>query len=517
MIAARRLAAAYALFGMLLTIPLSSTPVLPLIDLYNHMARFYVLSRLDLPEFAGNYIPDWRLLPNLGADLLGVPLMHVLPALLTAKVLVGLVLLVQFSGLIFLATGINRRSLPLVLPFSAMLCYSYILGWGFVNFLLGVGVMLWTLGFWVRLRAQPLKAILICAPGAALIFLCHGFALLIYGLIASMIELGFWWQDRRRPLDLWKGWAALAAQAVLPVALFLTTPTAGAEGTSMVSNIRAYVGNGQFSERVSLEAAYRLKTIYRVAESPWPLFDVATFLVLLATIIIALRRRWWRLDRRLLPAIILLGIGAVAIPTNFFSASYLSERMALMFALVAVAGLSVTGGQGRGPVAAVSVIWVVAIVRLLATGWGWAAYAPAFAQYEKMIQAVPSGALAADFIIRDLDRRDSVMPRCQMYLPLLVPLRHAVAPIFAIPGQQPVKLGGALEKAIEQISPGKEAPRMAPARYADDLRRVAGSSFDYVLICGANRFTGPVPPNLRLLGEGQNIRLYRIEGPDPRG
>src|SRR3546814_18500701 len=59
--------------AVLLMIPLLATPVLPLIDFYNHIARYYVLSHLDEARLAANYASAWALLPNLGLDALATP------------------------------------------------------------------------------------------------------------------------------------------------------------------------------------------------------------------------------------------------------------------------------------------------------------------------------------------------------------------------------------------------------------------------------------------------------------
>src|SRR3546814_6249034 len=67
--------------AVLLMIPLLATPVLPLIDFYNHIARYYVLSHLYEARLAANYASAWALPPNLGLDALATPLLGVIPPL----------------------------------------------------------------------------------------------------------------------------------------------------------------------------------------------------------------------------------------------------------------------------------------------------------------------------------------------------------------------------------------------------------------------------------------------------
>src|SRR3546814_6653804 len=99
--------------AVLLMIPLLATPVLPLIDFYNHIARYYVLSHLDEARLAANYASAWALLPNLGLDALATPLLGVMPPLAAARLIAALILLVQFSGVIFLHRTLHRRADPL--------------------------------------------------------------------------------------------------------------------------------------------------------------------------------------------------------------------------------------------------------------------------------------------------------------------------------------------------------------------------------------------------------------------
>src|SRR3546814_20004598 len=66
---------------------------------------------------SANYIAAWALLPNLGLDAIATPLLAVVPPLLAGKLIVGLILLVEFSGVIFLHRTLHGRAdiLPPVL------------------------------------------------------------------------------------------------------------------------------------------------------------------------------------------------------------------------------------------------------------------------------------------------------------------------------------------------------------------------------------------------------------------
>src|SRR3546814_1833091 len=93
-------------------IPLLATPVLPMIDFYNHIARYYVLSHLDEARPAANYASAWALPPTPGLDAPATPLLGVMPPLAAARLIAALFLLVQFSGAIFLHRRLHRPADP---------------------------------------------------------------------------------------------------------------------------------------------------------------------------------------------------------------------------------------------------------------------------------------------------------------------------------------------------------------------------------------------------------------------
>src|SRR3546814_15381990 len=84
-----------------------------LIAFYTHIARYYVLSHLDAARLAAKYASAWALLPNLALDAPATPLLGVMPPLAAARLIAALILLVQFSGVIFLHRTLHRRADPL--------------------------------------------------------------------------------------------------------------------------------------------------------------------------------------------------------------------------------------------------------------------------------------------------------------------------------------------------------------------------------------------------------------------
>ena len=96
--------------GLACLVPLLLTPVLPFIDFYLHILRYYVLAHAGAgSSFAANYLPAWALLPNLGLDVLGTAILWVVPPLLAAKLIVALIILTLFAGVLYLAHALQGR------------------------------------------------------------------------------------------------------------------------------------------------------------------------------------------------------------------------------------------------------------------------------------------------------------------------------------------------------------------------------------------------------------------------
>src|SRR3546814_17882269 len=121
--------------AILLMIPLLATPVLPLIDFYNHIARYYVLSHLDEARLAANYSSAWALLPNLGLDALSTPLIGLMPLLAAPRLLAAPLLMVQFIGDIVIHRTIHLRHNSLRAYLLTWLAYREPFTPGFINLL----------------------------------------------------------------------------------------------------------------------------------------------------------------------------------------------------------------------------------------------------------------------------------------------------------------------------------------------------------------------------------------------
>jgi len=480
-------------------VPALAAPVLPMIDYYSHVARYFVLAHVDSdPYLARYYVPRWGILPNIGLDVIGTGLMRFVAPLTAAKLIVLAIFTVQYWGVLAFNRQLNGRASLVTAILAAPLLYSFILGWGFANFLLGLGLVFWGAAWWLAQRKRLAVAVPVACIFAVVIFLTHGVAFALYGLLLGGLELGFFFTSQPRSLpSLVRQMSALAVQAVAPGLLFLASPTSRAvEGvTNADEAIRRLADAGRLAHRIQELAAYRVTSILRVSESPSFALDATTFAaaaVLLA--VLALRGRL-KLPLAAWPAIA-MGIGLVAIvPPALFGVGYVADRMPLYLAFL-LAG-SLVGRLQRSwlDVACVSGLAAIVGLKLACVGVGWQGYRQDYADFEAATRSIPAHSLVGYINAVNQDRLDGER-RCQMWGPLVIPLHGQATSIFAYKSQQPIALTGRLDdatRAIAAFASDTERRRDPNAAFnaMEDARL-----FDFILVCGPSRLKRPgnAPP-----------------------
>ena len=163
--------------------------------------------------FAANYLPAWALLPNLGLDVLGTAILVGGPAAsAAAKLIVAMIILTLFAGVLYLAHVLQGRVTLLTVALAGILVYSHILVWGFSNFLLGLGLAIGGVGFWIANRDRPRRQFGVSAVLGLVLLFVHAFAFAAWGLILAGIEVMQAVESRRVP-------APPAGDPARPVAL----------------------------------------------------------------------------------------------------------------------------------------------------------------------------------------------------------------------------------------------------------------------------------------------------------
>src|SRR5262245_61580751 len=124
-----------AVVAALILWPFLVVDVPPIQDYPNHLARLFVLAEgSDDPILSAMYEPRWQIIPNLAVDVIGPPLLHVLPVHVAGRILLAGALLMPLIGVIVYARAAFGAWSDWSLA-SALAAYNAIFILGFMNFL----------------------------------------------------------------------------------------------------------------------------------------------------------------------------------------------------------------------------------------------------------------------------------------------------------------------------------------------------------------------------------------------
>jgi hypothetical protein len=321
-----------AIFGVAI-LPVLTTPIIPIIDFYNHLARYFVLATLDqTPFLQRSYASAWAILPNIGLDLIGTALLKWVDPMRAGHIMVLAMMANLYASVLVFNHRLTGRSSMLTAILLVPLLYSFIFTWGFANFLFGLGLCFWGASWWLAWRRRPWVGIPVACVIAVAIFLCHGLAFALYGLLLGGLELGFFLTSRERRFSSLAAYgAALAVQAVAPAILFLISATATVSGgvTGADETVRKLIHTGGLADRIVQIIVYRLQTIFRVAEGPSLWFDVVSLILTVALLAALAWRGRLRLHPVAWPAMAIAAALVIIVPPGMFGVAYVADRMPL--------------------------------------------------------------------------------------------------------------------------------------------------------------------------------------------
>jgi hypothetical protein len=176
---------------LLAALPLLWPGVPPLLDLPGHMGRYQIQLTLESsPALQQYYTFEWRLIANLGVDLL-VELLAPLIGLENAvKLIVLSIPPLTVAGLLWVAHEVHGRIQPTTL-FALPFAFNFPFFFGFVNFALAMALALLAFALWLRLARQGrfgLRVILF-VPISLILWVVHAFGWGTLGLLAFSAEL----------------------------------------------------------------------------------------------------------------------------------------------------------------------------------------------------------------------------------------------------------------------------------------------------------------------------------------
>lgn len=513
--------AAAAVFGALV-VPFFLVDMPPVLDYPNHLARLYVLAfGPGDPVLSAMYQPEWRLVPNLAIDLVGPPLMQVMPVDVVGRILLAGSLVAPVAGVIVYHRAVFgvRSWWPLA---SAVVAFNGIFFMGFMNFLYGVGIAFMGAALWIRfIDRRPLVAIAGCAGVAVVLFLCHLVGILFLALLIGSRELAGVWQlraDRKEAIRraLWRG--AAIGVALVP-ALVLYRYSVVSETSAGMKWVEPF--------RKLIELLVPFMTYGKS-------LTLAAF-VLVGAAFILLWRNTLVDAGSAIAFVVLLAVYAAA-PGEMKSVAFVDTRLTAILGFLAFAGIRpVVPVRAAATVAAGAAMLLVVQTGFVA--YVWHDHRRDLAEFRESIRPVEPGArvlvvtgegvASNDYFEREPpSRKIPLLFRTDLHMAslLLIENRAFWPLLFADRRQQPLVAGSQYASLALPTAPPPDYRVLVYDVSPEDLELLRATNtreldaFDYVLLTHAGAVDDVAsirPDKLELLNVSDTATLFRIRKEPP--
>ncbi|KPF67871.1 hypothetical protein IP88_12030 [alpha proteobacterium AAP81b] len=474
-----------------LPVLLPAQPMMP--DLFSHIGRYHVMNHgAESPFLQRYYSFRWQLIGNLGVDLLMVPLGALLPTELAARLAVASIPALTVAGIYAVSRAVwGRVQAPALVALPLALPHTFV--FGFVNFHLGLVLVLLAFAWWVRAGTWRWRWAA-ALPLAGVVWVAHLAAWAVLLVLVAAWELA-----RQRPQ---RGLAGLVASglAVLPLAWpFLLTLSW--RGTIADHHNIA----GRHMTKPLLAKALWFTTLLRGEAQP---FDMAlAALVVIAAVLLLVRRGTGRSFGMVLAALLLF-VAFLILPWQVMGSAYADTRLLPALFIALLAGLAVRERRLAGVVAAAGLMLFLVRDAELTNGW-WRRGADAEADLG-VLAAVPRGARIA-VIARPSGNTTWTLTGLDHLASLAIVRREAfVNTQWDQPGAQLMRpiynrdhgYNDSFSVALVQ------RPNQPGRRLGAILAGLPHDRFDFVW-----SFDAPLAkPWLREVARGPHGRLYRITG-----
>jgi hypothetical protein len=481
--------AAFLVLLAIVSVPVFSTVLPPLVDYPNHLARLHLIAE------GGNqfYAVRWAPLPDLAVDLVVPPFARIVPLEWAGKLFLILTFALMAGGAVWLnrvATG-RWRWWPLL---AFLLLYDRILLWGFLNYLFGLGIALCGLAIWLSLDDRPAFRVTASSLVALACFFSHIEAFGIYALAIAGIELprvlslprAHFYRDAAQRIAL------AGIQFVVPAILFLFCQPPSAGGPISYGNV--------------FRKADLLFSVFDNYSRP---FDVACFALFVALFGILAWRGRLTIAPRLGIALAILVSAYLALPSQMMTGSGVDRRLPVALFLILIAAMAPALSRRMAIVVGAAVVTIF-VLRMVVIEAVWLKADSIYAADLAVIDSLPQGAKLAVAYPPD-DVNASAIPELHVAT-LAVARREAFVPtLFAYPTQQPI----ALRPPYDALA-GDTSSNWIWDGFVDrnDQERAASAlalkDYDFVVFTDRQPFTVPPDKCLEARAATPTFQLFAV-------
>lgn len=503
----RAIAGLFVALLAITSIPILLHPLPPLSDYVNHLARMHVIAAINSdPDLARYYEIDWQVIPNLMMDLIVPQFERLMNVYLAGQVYTLLSFALIVSGTLALHRRLFGRWSPLPLLAFALL-YNNVFLVGTMNYVAGIGLMLWAVTAWIALRERswllrlPVSTLFVLA-----LFFCHLFSLGVYGLALLAFELHRLWTlsrgaARRRLPTLLVDFVATGLPFLPVLPLLMMSPTWG------------------LWQGLSWELAGKIDGLVYV-------FEVYSHSVALLLIgVVALLVGWALRDRALsfhAFGIALLVVGAViyvALPRMLFDTYMADQRLPISLAFILLACVDLDLRQRNVRRGLVVALFALVVIRVSEVEDKWQQLSRGIDSFRQSVQLIDRGAKVM-VAYADPDDGGALEDYGLVHADCIALIDRSalVTTEFTVTGKQVLHARPGFRGRVDTMDgtpPG-----------IDDLVAVADRSnsggghywrhwttdYDYLYVLFTeNNFENPDPTHLEPIFAGRRFMLYRIQ------
>jgi len=477
--------------------PLVWPETIPLTDLPQHMSRYWVA--LHQGDFAGRFDFHWVLVGNLGVDLLMMPLGSLLPFATAVKVAMMIVIASNVGGMLLVAREIHGR-VPPTTYFALPFAYSYGFNFGFVNFVLSMGLALIAFALWLRLGrlGKTGLRVVLFVPIAFLVWLAHASGWVALGMLVFAYEsTAAQMRGRSAPAAI-----CMAGIACLPLA----PPMLG-----MLHWVDASPTAMQANELP--EPWHKLLYLLLSLRNGHSMFDVMSVAGVLIGVALAIRSSAISFDRRLAGCAALFATAFLIMPGTLMGAFYADMRLAGYVPALALLAMRVDDSRPARWIAIAGLSFLT--LRMAVQTATYAELDRAYQSQLAALDSVPRGArIFASVRTVCFDQWQD--PRMTHLARLAIIRRNAF-----VNGSWPPP-GAQLMTARPELTPGyvdQDSELLKPETCRDESRfsipgalsQLPRDHYDYYWLIGVQRAEWPKRPWLKPVWEGANGVLFRVD------
>jgi hypothetical protein len=502
----------FALALALALLPVAVVHLVPLTDYPFHMARISILEHWQAwPGLHAFYQIRSFLLPNIATDVILLGLAQLMPLDVAGRVLVGLTLAVMLSGAVALHWSLYRRTTlwPLV---AALFLHNWIFVFGFLNYVFGIGLMLWGMALWIVLAERPPARRLAGGTLIALaVFFAHMVAFGLYAIVVAGFEL-------QRALGRWRdGWRDALGRLVIgalpfvpPLALFVLMSPTGREADGEIKYAPEWYWKGFVVARTFMSMNLGL--------------DFLTVAALIVVLVIVVRRGRILFAREMLLAWTMLAVTFVIIPWKMFGAVFVDARLPLAILFVTIASCQATFGRAWAGRAVYGLLGALLVARSVVLAADWVGFDKTYDNVTAALAALPANSVLVSATAAPPPR--SLTEWVDHWRP---PVHHAASlvllqkPVFAVttwatPSQQPIAVTPAWEPLYryQEQNPMPVDSAAALATFVARSRALIGEAGGadqpaYLLLLYPDYLHYPLPPELTRIAAGRRFLLFRMK------